>query len=516
MEQKRNPAALPNLVFILSDDHGAWALGKETPEILTPNLDRMIREGVWFRNFFCASPVCSPARMSLVTGRLPSAHGVHDWLSSGNADAEKLPPDMRAAFPRENTACDFLSGMPECFSLLRGAGYRMALIGKWHMGDSLRPRPGFDTWIPLLRGGCRYMHADVCVDGAPRFLNQYVTDFFSDRAAEYLESRPHGPFLLCLHYTAPHTPWNHEEHRQDILRRYDGCAFRCHPFRPVHPDQVEMEVGDTDERRRYLLKGYYAAITAMDEGIGRVLEALEKTGLAENTAVFFSGDNGMNLGQHGIWGKGNGTWPMNMYDTSVRVPFIAWGAGIRRGARVENLYSHVDVLPTLCDALGAPLPGVLPGESFLEELTKGRAPRDRQICILDEYGPVRMIRTRTHKYIHEGIRGGHQLYDLTSDPGEEHNLFGHPAYAAVQEQLRQRLEEAFARFTRAPFDGAKTSPDGSGQNAPITYAGEDVFEHTTRLFRGPRDPGRQTAANAGSRAIRTETSKKSHEPNGSV
>ena len=277
-------------------------------------------------------------------------------------------------------------------------------------------------------------------------------------------------------------------------------------------------VAEADEFDRSFLQLHpaVAAITAMDEGIGRVLEALEKTGLAENTAVFFSGDNGMNLGQHGIWGKGNGTWPMNMYDTSVRVPFIAWGAGIRRGARVENLYSHVDVLPTLCDALGAPLPGVLPGESFLEELTKGRAPGDRQICILDEYGPVRMIRTRTHKYIHEGIRGSHQLYDLTSDPGEEHNLFGHPAYAAVQEQLRQRLEEAFARFTRAPFDGAKTSPDGSGQNAPITYTGEDVFEHTTRLFRGPRDPGRQTAANAGSRAIRTETSKQSHEPNGSV
>ena len=131
---------------------------------------------------------------------------------------------------------------------------------------------------------------------------------FAIKSVRFIDEHPAEPFLLSLHYTAPHTPWGHEQHREDILRRYDDCPFSCHPFMPVHPDQVSTcEVGDTEERRRYLLKGYYSAITAVDEGVGRVMEALRRNGLDENTIVVFSGDNGMNLGQHGIWGKGNGT-----------------------------------------------------------------------------------------------------------------------------------------------------------------------------------------------------------------
>ena len=474
----------PNLVFILTDDHGAWALGRETPEIITPNLDALTREGTYFTNFFCASPVCSPARCSLVTGRLPSAHGVHDWLLSGNADARALPPAMRAAFPAEKEAVDYLSGMTGCFDALHQAGYHMALVGKWHMGDSMRPRPGFEEWTALLRGGCLYKHADVYADGVPQFIDQYVTDYFSDRAVDYIDRHPQEPFLLCLHYTAPHTPWSHDQHRADLLARYDGCAFESHPFQPVHPDQVAMEVGDTEERRQYLLKGYYAAITAVDEGVGRVTEALKRNGLWEDTVICFSGDNGMNLGQHGIWGKGNGTYPMNMYDTSVKVPFFVRGPGIRRGAVVENLASHLDVLPTLCDYLGTELPeGPLPGESFLRELEEGLPPRDRSICILDEYGPVRMIRTRRYKLVHEGIRGGHQLFDLEKDPGETLNLYGSAEYAPIRADLRQRLEAHFARYTLSPYDGAKAAVTGSGQMGKITRAGENVFSPEISLFR---------------------------------
>ena len=472
----------PNFVFILTDDHGAWALGRETPEIITPNLDRLIEEGTYFRNFFCASPVCSPARCSLVTGRLPSAHGVHDWLRSGNVDTNDLPAAMRPSLPDEKEAVDYLAGMPTCFDVLREAGYHMALVGKWHMGDSMRPRPGFDAWTPLLRGGCLYRHADVFADGKPQFIDRYVTDFFSDRAVEYIHRHPAEPFLLCLHYIALHTPWAHDQHRPDILRKYDDCEFRFHPFQPVHPRQVAMEVGDTEERRKYLLKGYYAAITAVDEGVGRVMEALEKNGLTDNTVVIFSGDNGMNLGQHGIWGKGNGTYPMNMYDTSVKVPFAVWGPGVRRGAVVENLASHCDVLPTLCEYLGASCCGPLPGESFLEELTAGRPPRDRHICILDEYGPVRMIRNRKYKYVYEGIQGNHQLYDLTADPGETVNHYGEAAYAQIQKDLQEQLENSFRQYTVFPFDGIKTDPTGSGQTGRICREGENVFCRELSFF----------------------------------
>ena len=469
----------PNIVFILTDDQGAWALGRENPEIITPNLDKMIDEGVHFTNFFCASPVCSPARCSIVTGRIPSAHGVHDWLRAGNVENSALPEDMRRPLGGETHAVDYLKGMPTCFDALRQDGYRLGMVGKWHMGDSMTPREGFETWNVHLLGGGHYRHAPVCIEGKPFFTEQYVTDFFTDHAVDFIDHHPEEPFLLSVHYTAPHTPWAHEQHREDILRLYDDCPFNEIPFTPLHPDQVNScEQGRTDEERRYCLKGYYAAITAVDEGVGRIMEALERNGIREDTIVVFSGDNGMNLGQHGIWGKGNGTYPMNMFDTSVKVPFIMWGPKyIRQGAKVENLISHYDILPTLRDFLGQSTSPEekLPGESFLRELTEGLPPRDRELCIMDEYGPVRMVRSRTHKLVYEGIRGGHQLYDLVNDPGETNNLFGKSEYADVQAALMETLERAFEEYTVAPFGGKDLAPNGFGQMDRVTAENKDVF-----------------------------------------
>ena len=146
-------------------------------EIADADLDRMIDEGTRFTNFFCASPVCSPARCSIVTGRIPSAHGVHDWLRGGNVDGNSLPADMKN--PAEPEAIDYLSGMPTVFDSLREAGYRMGFVGKWHMGDSLTPREGFEEWTVHLYGGGSYQKAPVCVNGRPQYAGKYVTDFFT-------------------------------------------------------------------------------------------------------------------------------------------------------------------------------------------------------------------------------------------------------------------------------------------------------------------------------------------------
>ena len=475
----------PNIIFILTDDQGPWALGKETPELITPNLDRMADEGIRFTNFFCASPVCSPARCSIVTGRIPSAHGVHDWLSSGNVDKAALPADMQQMFRDENAAIDYLAGMPNVFDELHENGYQMGFVGKWHMGDSMRPRPGFDTWNVLLRGGAHYKHADICVDGKPQFCDQYITDYFTDRAVEYIDSCPESPFFLALHYTAPHTPWAHEEHREDMLKLYDDCDFNSHPLLPIHPNQVgNMEIGDTEEKRRYLLKGYYAAISAVDEGVGKVFDALERNNIADDTVVIFSGDNGMNLGQHGVWGKGNGTWPMNMYDSSVKVPFIMWGPKwIRKGATVANLYSHYDILPTLREYLKLPAVEGLPGISFLKEMTSPVPNHDRTLCIMDEYGPVRMVRNRHYKLVWEPLTNRHQLYDLTADPDENINVFDHAEYHEVQQALLAELRQSFDCFALSPFDGQHLAPTGSGQFGKVTYSGENVFDPSITLYR---------------------------------
>jgi arylsulfatase A-like enzyme len=419
---------------------------------------------------------------------MPSAHGVHDWLCGGNVSRDSLPESLRARYSSDTQAVDFLAGIPTCFDVLEKTGYRMGLVGKWHMGDSMKKRSGFDEWTVLLGGGCEYMHPDVCENGRTGYLNEYVTDYFTRRAVSFIDEHPREPFSLHLHYTAPHMPWGHEQHRKDILELYNDCQFKCHPFHKLHPDQIAMsEVGDTEEKRKYLLKGYYAAITAMDEGVGKVMEALRRNGLEDNTIVVFSGDNGMNLGQHGVWGKGNGTYPQNMYDSSVKVPFIVWGPRyIRSGATVDNLISHCDVLPTLRDFLGMPQhekEELIPGESFLAELTHGRGETGRSICIMDEYGPVRMIRTRRYKYVHNGVNGTHQLYDLQTDHDEEENLFSSPAYETIRDSLASELEKTFSEYSLPLFDGMKTDPDGSGQSGPIRCEGDSVFEKTVTLFR---------------------------------
>ena len=145
----------PNIVFILSDDQGAWSMNcAGTPELYTPNLDRIAARGMRFENFFCVSPVCSPARASLLTGNIPSAHGVHDWIRSGNVDGEKFAAQGKenpygGGYREEIKPIAYLEGQTTYTDLLAKNGYNCALTGKWHLGDSVIPQHGFTRWYSL-------------------------------------------------------------------------------------------------------------------------------------------------------------------------------------------------------------------------------------------------------------------------------------------------------------------------------------------------------------------------------
>ena len=185
MEHKK-----PNILFILTDDQGAWAMGcAGNTDIYTPNLDRLAARGVRFENFFCASPVCSPARASLLTGRIPSAHGVQDWIRSGNLDKDKMDEEIRENpyYTYEEKAIPYLDGMLTYTDVLKENGYTCALSGKWHLGDSLTPQHGFDKWFTIGRGGCYYDNADIVENGKVTFSNQYITNIITDKALSYLE-----------------------------------------------------------------------------------------------------------------------------------------------------------------------------------------------------------------------------------------------------------------------------------------------------------------------------------------
>ena len=339
----------PNILFILTDDQGAWAMRcAGNTDIYTPNLDRLAKQGTRFDNFFCASPVCSPARASILTGRIPSQHGVHDWIRCGSLDRDALG-DLKdhPYFANEDKPVRYLDGMTAYTDLLAQNGYRCALSGKWHLGDSMNPQHGFTDWFTIGRGGCLYMQPDVIEDGKLKIEDRYITDLITEHALEDLEkyAASEEPFYVSVHYTAPHDPWDADQHPKEFTEMYRDCQCTATPDEPLHPNRIPTAPGGTGEERKRLLRGYYAAVSAMDAGVGQLLDRLEELGIAEDTLVIFTADNGMNMGHHGIWGKGNGTFPFNLFDTAVKVPFIArWQGKIPAGRVTESMCSHYDII----------------------------------------------------------------------------------------------------------------------------------------------------------------------------
>ena len=460
----------PNILFILTDDQGAWAMRcAGNTDIHTPNLDRIASQGYRFENFFCASPVCSPARASLLTGRIPSAHGVQDWIRSGNLDRDGLKKEIREDpyYLCEEKPIQYLEGMLTYTDVLKENGYTCALSGKWHLGDSMMPQHGFDKWFTIGRGGCYYNKADIVENGEISFENRYITNVITDKALSYLEEfrTQDNPFYLSVHYTAPHSPWEEDQHPGEYIEMYRDCGFTATPDLPVHPNQIPSAPSGTGEVRKSLLRGYYAAITAMDADVGRLLDKLEALGIAEDTIVMFMADNGMNMGHHGIWGKGNGTFPFNMYDTSVKVPFlVSWPAAPPQGQVVTSMHSQYDFFPTLMDLLGMKeeFPSGLPGRSFRRAL-EGENLEGEAVVVLDEYGPNRMIRTREWKLVHRYPYGPDELYHLTEDAGEEHNLIYKEEYEGIRRLLLAELEEWFAKYVNPAMDGSREGVYGMGQ-----------------------------------------------------
>ncbi|MEU6075995.1 sulfatase-like hydrolase/transferase [Micromonospora sp. NPDC047074] len=486
----RNPRR-PNILFVLSDDQGPWALGcAGNDEIQTPRLDALAASGTRLDNFFCTSPVCSPARASLFTGQIPSRHGVHDYL-----DGVHVGPD----------AVDYLAARRLFTDELAQAGYRLGLSGKWHLGANERPRPGFVHWYAHESGGSPYHGAPMYRDGRLEPTDGYLTDVLADDAMAFLRDeagRPE-PFYLSLHFTAPHKPWK-GQHPPEVESLYQDCAFTSCPQESPHPwvplvDGVPIG-GEADTRAA--LVGYFAAVTAMDAAIGRVLDLIGELGLTGSTLVVFSSDNGFNTGHHGIWGKGNGTYPQNMYDTSVKVPaIIAQPGRIVAGQVRPELLSAYDLGATLLELAGLDARPFErgPGRSFAGLLTgadQDDDAADRPIVVYDEYGPVRMIRTADWKYVHRYPDGPHELYDLVRDPGERVNRVDDPDSRAVVTRMRADLEGWFTTHADPRLDGRHLPVVGAGQVGPVGRDTSAAFlppswEAVTGLSAGaPRRPGR--------------------------
>jgi choline-sulfatase len=435
-------AARTNVVLFMTDDHGAWAMGAYgCDEIHTPNLDKLAAGGARFTRAYAATPVCSPSRMTYLTGLLPSHHGVQDYL---------IPEDSFGPKSRR-----FLQGLTTYTELLAKAGYTLGMCGKWHMGNDEYPQVGFTYWVTVPGGGGTYRDPVFVVQGQRKKIPGFKTDIVTDYALEFLDRHHAKPFFLMVPFYAPHTPYDYQP---EIYRApYAQASFRCFPRQPVHPrqnPQLRKLHGNTEAMRSYC-----ALVTGVDYNVGRVLRRLEELGVRENTLVIFTADQGWNAGHHGVWGKGNGTVPFNMYEESIRVPMIWNHPGrIREGLVIEEMVSAYDFFPTILEYLGvgAPPDRRRIGRSYVPLLAGQKVSWRNRLYF--EYAYVRAIRTENLKYVERTAEWPSELYDLEADPGETRNVIEDPAYRKTLDGLRRELAEVFEKLGAPPLsDWRKTT-----------------------------------------------------------
>jgi arylsulfatase A-like enzyme len=384
-------------------------------------------------------------------------------------------------------AVEFLQGKLGYTDVLAANGYRCGLSGKWHLGDSIRPQKSFTHWYAHQRGGGKYYGALMIRDGQPYNEKKYVTEAITDEALEVIDAwnGTDDPFYLSVHYTAPHSPWINN-HPKEIVDSYEDCPFDTCPQSEPHPqcNPLTMEVS---RNPRENLKGYFAAITAMDANIGRILDRIEALGIANNTLVIYLSDNGFSCGQHGFWGKGNGTFPFNMFDHSVKVPAIFSHPGrIPAGQVSTELVSAYDIFPTLLEYAGIdhPCAEELPGSSFVS-LLEGDGELEREpVVVFDEYGPVRMIRNKEWKYVRRYPYGPNELYDMVNDPGELTNLYGLEEHNEIKREMKSALENWFHRYVDPALDGTHEAVGGRGQHSLVGPAGNGGEPFMKAFVRG--------------------------------
>ena len=432
----------PNIVLFLTDDHGAWANGcYGNREVRTPTLDALATLGTRFENAFTPTPVCSPARANLLTGKTASQVGIHDWLQEW----------MPAVGER-----DWLGGTRTLFDYLSEAGYHCGLSGKWHLGQSHLPPKGADFhfglpgWQGTHNGPYSYARNGETVE-----LDGNKSCFITDHAIEFLDTVPADqPFFLNIGYIATHSPYRQQEHDPAQTAKYQDCPFDEIPKWAPHPwlknEGGGNELCEAELRDRYI--GYYASVTEIDDNIARVIGALQARRQWENTIIIYTSDHGCAIGHKGIFGKGNSTRPLNMYEVSLQVPLIISGPALEAQA-LHSYVDHCDTFQTICSLAGIDLPEdeVYGGESYAPVL-KG-APMPWDSTRYGEYGDLRMIRDERWKLVWRYPAGPHDLYDLREDPDELVNVFGeNPRVAAA---YKARLDEFYAGRADAELTGLR-------------------------------------------------------------
>jgi N-acetylglucosamine-6-sulfatase len=481
----------PNIVFIFTDDHALEAIsayGDRYDKVApTPNIDRIAKEGMLFRNSFCTNSICGPSRATILTGKHTHLNGYMD-NNTGRFDG------AQQTFPK----------------LLQKAGYETAMIGKWHL---ISDPTGFDHWEVLPGQGNYYNPDFLQMDGTKKRFPGYVTDIISDKSIDWLKGRKDKtkPFVLMCQQKAPHRNWvpapRHyhlfdgvtipepptlfddysnrikalSEQEMQISKDFYwendmllpgeptdprfATGIRNGEFARMTPEQkkafheaygpenqalINALPNMTDEEvtqwkyQRYL-KNYLACIRAVDENIGRTLDYLEESGQAENTIVIYSSDQGFFLGEHGWYDK---RW---MLEESLSMPFIMkWPGVAKPGTESQALIQNIDYAPTFLDIAGVEIPADMQGKSLVPVIkAEGKPTPDWREAVYylytgeDTHAVARHdgVRDSRHKLMYFPKTKESMLFDLEKDPQEMNNVAGDEKYGAVLAAMKEKYTE---------------------------------------------------------------------------
>lgn len=430
----------PNILFIMSDDHAAQSMSCYGSRLnQTPQMDRLASQGMRFTHCFAINSICTPSRAAILTGKYHHRNGV--------------PVFNRFDGRQDNVA-----------KRLKAAGYQTGMIGKWHLFSD---PTGFDYWN-ILPGQGDYHNPVMIENGRTNKYTGYVTDLITDFSIDFLKKRdPDRPFLLMTHHKATHRNWQPDSRHAAMYENVkipepatidDDYAGRS-PAAAEATMRLDRNLSTNDlkgpidarltpsEKRhsnyqRYL-KDYLRCLASMDDNVGRLLDYLDQSGLATNTLVIYTSDQGFFLGEHGWYDK------RFMYEESLRMPLLARLPGRIAPSSVNtNMVLNVDFAPTFLELAGLKVPAEIQGRSLVPVL-EGVTPRDWRQSMYYRYyhypgdhnvQPHYGVRTREHKLIYFENLDAWELYDLQLDPNEMRNVAGDPAYGGVRRKLVRELE----------------------------------------------------------------------------
>jgi arylsulfatase A-like enzyme len=428
----------PNVLLIVSDDQRPdtiAALGNRV--IRTPNLDQLVREGTAFTRATCGNPICTPSRAEILSGCSSFRSGVIDF-------GKPIDPEL-----------------PLMARWFADAGYRTSYVGKWH-NDGAPIDRGYARTNGLYRGGGGKFYKPQ-VDWAGRPVTGYrgwifqsddgtkfpdrgvgltsdISEKFADAAIELLEQPSDKPFFVHVNFTAPHDPLMVHP---DFAAMYDEAKMPLpknfaaeHPFDHGNFDGRDEKLfawPRTAEETRGELAAYYAVISHMDAQIGRILKALARSGELENTVIVFSSDHGLGVGSHGLRGK------QSMYEHTIGVPLVMRGPGISTGKRLATQCYLRDLFPTLCDLVGIDGPGEAIDGRSLQPAIKGEKSEIHPFVVGYFRRFQRMIRYSGWKYIEYPAADRIQLFHLSEDPDELHDLSNDPNHSKTRVGMASTL-----------------------------------------------------------------------------